>query len=165
MRRVMLAGTVAVVARELRADFNGDTLDDLAVGVPGEDIGTVRDAGAVNTLHGSAAGLAGTGQVLFQGDGGVGDAPEPDDRFGQALAKGIFSNNFNDDAFDELAVGVASEDVGDRPNAGLVNLLEGSAADGLLGSATVLFQGADLGGGARVGGTAESGDGFGVSVE
>jgi FG-GAP repeat len=145
--------------------YNGDDFYDLAVGAPGEDIGTVRDAGAVNTLHGSAVGLAGTGQVLFQGDGGLGDAAEPNDRFGQALAKGRFSNNFNDDAFDDLAVGVAFEDVGDRFDAGLVNLLDGSAADGLLGSGTVLFQGADLGGGARVGGTAEAGDVFGGSVE
>jgi hypothetical protein len=145
--------------------YNGDDFYDLAVGVPGEDIGTVRDAGAVNTLHGGDDGLAGTGQVLFQGDGGLGDAVEADDRFGQALAKGRFSNNFNDDAFDDLAVGVAFEDVGARPDAGVVNLLQGSAADGLLGSGAVLFQGADLGGGARVGGTAEAGDVFGVSVE
>jgi hypothetical protein len=159
------ARTGAVVAQELRADFNGDTLDDLAVGVPGEDIGTVRDAGAVNTLHGGDDGLAGTGQVLFQSDNSLGDVAEPNDRFGQALAKGRFSNNFNDDAFDDLAVGVAFEDVGVRLDAGLVNLLDGSAADGLLGSGTVLFQGADLGGGGRVGGTAEAGDLFGGSVE
>jgi tetrahydrodipicolinate N-succinyltransferase len=39
------------------------------------------------------------------------------------------------------------------------------AADGLVGSAAVLVQGADLGGGARVGGVAEAGDVLGVSVE
>jgi FG-GAP repeat len=145
--------------------YNGDDFYDLAVGVPGEDVGTVFDAGAVNTLHGSAGGLAGTGVTLFQGDGRVGDAAETGDRFGQALAKGRFFNDFNGDAFSDLAVGVPLEDVVARPDAGLVNLLEGSAADGLVGSAAVLVQGADLGGGARVGGAAEAGDVFGVSVE
>jgi hypothetical protein len=64
-------------------------------------------------------------------------------------------------AFSDLAVGVPLEDVGARLDAGLVNLLEGSAVGGLLGSNTVFFQGADLGGGARVGGTAEAGDALG----
>ena len=145
--------------------YNGDDFYDLAVGVPGEAIGTVSDAGAVNTLHGSAGGLAGTGVTLFQGRDGLGDAVEPGDRFGTTLAKGRFFNDFNGDAFSDLAVGVPFESVGNRLGAGLVNLLEGSAADGLVGSATVLVQGADLGGGARVGGAAEAGDALGVSVE
>ena len=145
--------------------YNGDDFYDLAVGAPGEDIGTVRDAGAVNTLHGSAGGLAGTGQVLFQGRDGLGDVVEFDDRFGQALAKGRFFNDFNGDAFSDLAVGAPFENVDGWPAAGLVNLLEGSAAGGLVGSGVVLFQGADLGGGARVGGNAEARDIFGGSVE
>ena len=35
-------------------DFNGDGFDDLAIGVPGEDIGrnTIKDADAVNVLYG-----------------------------------------------------------------------------------------------------------------
>ena len=144
--------------------YNGDDFYDLAIGTPGEDVGTVADAGAVNTMHGSAGGLAGTGQVLFQGDNALGDVIEAGDRFGQSLAKGIFFNDFNGDAFDDLAVGVALEDVGDRVDAGLVNLLPGTAA-GLQGVNTVLFQGADLGGGARVGGVAEAGDGLGAAVE
>jgi hypothetical protein len=144
--------------------YNGDDFYDLAIGTPGENVGTVADAGAVNTMHGSDGGLAGTGQVLFQGDNALGDVIEAGDRFGQSLAKGIFFNNFNGDAFDDLAVGVALEDVGDRVDAGLVNLLPGTAA-GLQGVNTVLFQGADLGGGARVGGVAETGDGLGAAVE
>jgi hypothetical protein len=144
--------------------YNGDDFYDLAVGVPGEDIGTVADAGAVSTMHGSAAGLAGTGTPLFQGNNGLGNVPELGDRFGQTLAKGIFSNNFNEDPFDDLAVGVALDDVGDRPDAGLVSLLQGSPA-GLQGADTVYFQGADLGGGAGVGGVAEASDLLGAAVE
>jgi hypothetical protein len=153
MRRAILAGTVvatllaAAQDRELRVDFNGDNLDDLAIGAPGEDLGVHADAGAVNVQHGSAGGPAGDGQVLSQG------TPEGGDRFGQALAKGRFFNDFNGDAFSDLAVGVPLEDVVARPDAGLVSLLEGSAADGLVGSAAVLVQGA------------EAGDVFGVSVE
>jgi hypothetical protein len=116
-------------------------------------------------VQGSAGGLIGTVQVRFQGGAGLGDVVEPNDRFGQSLAKGIFFNDFNGDAFSDLAVGVALEDVGDRVDAGLVSLLEGSAAGGLLGSSTVFFQGADLGGGASVGGTAEAGDALGAAVE
>jgi len=37
-------------------DFNGDGADDLAIGVPEEDIGAVADAGAVNILYGTPAG-------------------------------------------------------------------------------------------------------------
>ena len=59
--------TSAVVAQELRADFNGDDLDDLAVGVPGEDLGVHADAGAVNVQYGSAAGWPGTGRCSPRG--------------------------------------------------------------------------------------------------
>jgi hypothetical protein len=152
----------AVTPASLQADFNNDGADDLAVGVRGEDVAGAADAGAVNVLYGSGAGLTGTGSQQFTQ---VGSAAETGDRFGQALAKGRFFNDFNGDAFSDLAVGVPLEDVVARPDAGLVNLLEGSAADGLVGSAAVLVQGADLGGGARVGGAAEAGDVLGVSVE
>ena len=33
-------------------DFNGDDRDDLAIGVPFEDIGTTTDAGMVNVIYG-----------------------------------------------------------------------------------------------------------------
>ncbi len=38
-------------------DFNNDGKDDLAIGVPGEDIGNITNAGATNILYGSASGL------------------------------------------------------------------------------------------------------------
>ena len=38
-------------------DFNGDTFDDLAVGVPGESVGGTPNAGAVNILYGMLGGL------------------------------------------------------------------------------------------------------------
>jgi FG-GAP repeat protein len=106
-------------------DFNGDGDDDLAVGVRGEDIGAVANAGAVNLIYGSAAGLTATGdQIWHQDNPGVASAAESGDAFGSALAVGDFDN----DGFDDLAVGARDEDLGSAANAGAVNLLYGSAA-------------------------------------
>jgi FG-GAP repeat len=70
-------------------DFNNDGFADLAVGVPGEDVGNIRDGGAVNVLYGSASKLTGTGSQTFTQDtSGVGSSAEPGDFFGSALAAG-----------------------------------------------------------------------------
>jgi hypothetical protein len=67
-------------------DFNGDGRADLAIAVPGEALGAVTYAGAVNVLYGSANGLPGTGgQLLTQNSAGVTDTPEEGDIFGRAL--------------------------------------------------------------------------------
>jgi hypothetical protein len=116
-------------------DFNADGVDDLAVGAPGEDVGTAADAGAVGVLYGSAGGLTGTGSQQFrQGAGGVGGTAEPDDRFGWALAAGGFNTNSAAD----LAVGVPLEDIGTVDSAGAVNVLYGSAT-GLTGTGSQQF--------------------------
>jgi hypothetical protein len=116
--------------RSDRVDFNGDGFDDLAVGVPGEDLGTGSFAGAVDVLYGSAGGLAGSNQLLTQAN------PEAIDRFGFAVAKG----DFNADGFTDLAVGAPGEDLGAATLAGAVNVFYGSAA-GLPASSQVLTQG------------------------
>jgi hypothetical protein len=68
-------------------DYDGNGFADLAIGAPFEDIGSVLDAGAVDTLNGSAATLTTTGAgQFFQGSGGVPDTPEDGDTFGSALA-------------------------------------------------------------------------------
>ena len=46
-----------------KGDFNDDGIFDLAVGAPGEAVGTDAAAGAVNVLNGSSGGL--TGGPLF----------------------------------------------------------------------------------------------------
>jgi FG-GAP repeat len=126
-----------------RIDFNGDGFDDLAIGVPAEGVGAADLAGAVNILYGGAGGLAGTNQLLTQGN------PEPVDLFGVALAKG----DFNADGFTDLAVGAPNEDVGADPSAGAVNVFYGSAA-GLPATSQVLLQG-----------NPEIGDQFGVALD
>ena len=68
-------------------DYDNDTFADLAIGAPFEDIGTLLDAGAINTLDGSASTLTTTGaQQFFQGSGGVAGTPEEGDTFGTSLA-------------------------------------------------------------------------------
>jgi hypothetical protein len=141
----------AAPARSLQADFNSDGADDLAVGVPLDNVGTVVGAGAVNVLYGSSpGGLTGTGSQLFsQNTPGVPGNAEVDDGFGFALATG----DFNGDTFADLAVGAPSEGVGTAGAAGAVNVLYGSAT-GLTGSGSQLFT--------QVGGAAEAGDEFGA---
>jgi len=64
-------------------DADGDGFADLAIGVPGEDIGTVRDAGMVVVLRGSARGLTTAGVVSFtQNTANVPGTVEKGDRFG-----------------------------------------------------------------------------------
>src|SRR5918995_1471805 len=119
----------------LRADFNNDGAEDLAVGVPFESVGSIEAAGAVNVVYGSAGGLSGAGSQLFTQDtAGVGGAAEPFDQFGAALAAGDFDN----DGFADLAVGAPFESVGSIDAAGAVNVLYGSAG-GLSGAGSQLF--------------------------
>ena len=49
---LLLGGPGLAHAVEVQADFNGDGFADLAIGVPGEDIGSVASAGAVNVIYG-----------------------------------------------------------------------------------------------------------------
>ncbi|HEY7083060.1 MAG TPA: integrin alpha, partial [Nitrososphaeraceae archaeon] len=51
-----------VNAIEVKGDFNGDGNDDLAIGVPGEDLGSIfnADAGGVEVIYGSSNGLSAT---------------------------------------------------------------------------------------------------------
>src|SRR5262249_37566106 len=91
-------------------DFNSDGFADLAVGVANEDLGTGKsNAGAVNVIYGSAAGLTDVGNQLWTQDSqGVPDASENGDAFGVSLATG----DINGDGFDDMVVGVDAEDVG-----------------------------------------------------
>ena len=104
-------------------DFAGDGFDDLAMGVPYEDVGGDADAGAVNVLYGSSNGLTTTGdQQWDRDDSGVIGAASTGDRFGWSLAAGDFDN----DGYDDLAIGIPYEDRGSADNSGAVHILYGS---------------------------------------
>ncbi|WP_326787170.1 VCBS repeat-containing protein [Streptomyces sp. NBC_00151] len=65
-------------------DTDGDGYADVAVGAPGEAIGTVASAGAVAVLRGGASGLTGKGAVSFsQNATGVPGTAEKGDLFGR----------------------------------------------------------------------------------
>jgi hypothetical protein len=118
-------------------DFNNDGFSDLAIGVPNEDIGTLRDTGAVNVIYGSSGGLSSTAkpsQIWTQNSPDIEGGAELTDRFGSKLATG----DFNGDGFSDLAIGVPTESIGTIEAAGAVNVIYGSSA-GLSG--IVLSQG------------------------
>ncbi|MEF9882197.1 hypothetical protein [Streptomyces sp. P9-A4] len=61
----------------------GDGYDDAVIGAPGEDIGTVADAGMVTLLRGTARGLTGTGSASWtQNSPSVPGVVEKGDKFG-----------------------------------------------------------------------------------
>ena len=107
-------------------DFNDDGYDDLAVGAPHWDkqSGSINNAGAVHVLYGSATGLTTTGADLWHQDvSGISGACEGYDRFGASLASGDFDN----DGYDDLAIGVPDEEVSSQANTGMINVLYGDS--------------------------------------
>src|SRR5574337_1224048 len=72
---VMLCGLLGMAIFEacaapptIHADFDGDGFDDLVVGVSGEDIGGIVNAGAVNVIYGSSSGLSSSGNQIWHQD-------------------------------------------------------------------------------------------------
>jgi hypothetical protein len=135
-------------------DFNRDGYADLAIGVPFENVSAHSDAGAVNVIYGSAAGLTATGNQFWSQDSpGINNASERGDLFGFALA----TADFDGDSHADLAVGVPGEDP--PLDSGVVNVIYGSASG--LSSAGDQVWGQDHPG---IVGTAEPVDTFGYSV-
>lgn len=119
-------------------DFDGDGVDDLAIGTPYEDNdGGFVNAGAVQIFYGTAgendltSGLFALGSVSAQewrsGLPHVYGAHEANDRFGWSLAVG----DFDGDSYDDLAVGLPYETHGEGGGAlthgGAINVIMGSA--------------------------------------
>jgi hypothetical protein len=110
-------------------DFNQDGFADLVIGAPNEKLpnatGAAVSAGAVHVLYGSSSGLSAVNNQFWHGNSpGIGLAVETGDttgdRFGAALAVG----DFNDDGFDDLAVGIPERFT---TNVGAALILYGSA--------------------------------------
>ncbi|MCB9377587.1 MAG: FG-GAP repeat protein [Holophagales bacterium] len=106
-------------------DFDDDGYDDLAIGVPYEDVGNVEDAGAVQVIYGTPSGLTSLGnQLWIEDDPGIPGSSEPDDLFGASLAVG----DFDHDGYDDLAIGSPGEQVGSLAGAGIAHVLYGTAS-------------------------------------
>lgn len=100
---------------------------DLAIGVPGEDVGTTADAGQVNVLFGGSDGLrTARDEVIHQDSPGIQGTAEAFDRFGSVLSAGDLGKTRSF----ELIIGVPEEDIGGVEDAGAVQVVFGST-DGL----------------------------------
>ncbi len=99
-------------------DFDGDGVDELAVGVPGED----SSKGQVHVFAGGASGLVSSGALHLN----TGPFAQAGDRFGWSLAAG----DFDGDGKSDLAVGSPWDDVSIYVDAGSVSIIFADPAQG-----------------------------------
>lgn len=136
-------------------DFNHDGIKDLVVGVPRESVGSITRGGIVQVFYGTTDGISTGGQQLWnQNSDGVAGRVENGDSFGYSLAVA----DFNNDEYDDLAIGVEGEEIGDV-GCGAVAVLYGSG-DGLAAEGNQLWHQDSPG----ILGACEEGDSFGRTL-
>ncbi|MFD8920811.1 FG-GAP and VCBS repeat-containing protein [Streptomyces sp. NPDC059569] len=119
-------------------DTNRDGYADVAIGAPGEAIGSKRATGTVTVLRGSAKGLTGTNSKSFTQDtADVPGAAEADDQFGASVEL----TDSNKDGRAELVAGAFAENAG----AGSVWLFK-SGTSGITATGSTTFGAASVGG-------------------
>ncbi len=138
-------------------DFDCDGFDDLAIGMPGEDLVGATDGGRLLVLFSAGHdGLSSVDREIWgQNSPVIEDDAENSDQFSTVLAAG----DFNDDGCDDLVVGVPFENIGAEADAGAVNVIYGSA-EGLSGDFDDFWH-QDL---ANIDGVAQAGDHFGRAL-
>lgn len=101
-------------------DYNRDGFDDLAIGAPGEDIGSTLDAGNSLVVYGSASGIDTAAFKVFNlNTPGIVGSAGVTDQLGNTLASG----DFNNDKVDDLAIGIFQIDDGVGTNLGGISLV------------------------------------------
>lgn len=126
-------------------DINGDGLDDVLVGVPGEAIGARKAAGNAIVLYGNNASRIGAASDWMAQGGLLSGSAEAGDKVGAAVAVG----DLDEDGFADVSIGAPGEAIGARKLAGAVNVAFGSP-NGIARKAW-LQQGSVLGGGSESG--------------
>ncbi|MFD0551450.1 FG-GAP repeat protein [Streptomyces rectiviolaceus] len=127
-------------------DVTGDGLADLAVGAPGETVGTVAGTGSVTLLKSSGSTFT-SGKAWHQETAGVPGVAEEGDHFGASVRLKDINKNGKAD----LATGATGEDIAATRDVGAVWVLRGTST-GLTSSYAASFNGSDFGlGGADAG--------------
>lgn len=113
------------------ATYSGRECDSLAIGAPGEDVGSIVAAGAVHVMYAADYGggifygyepVGSGGTVMFHQDSsGIPSPAETDDGFGAALGK------VSAGAYDSLWVGVPGEATGSCEYDGTTQVFPGSS--------------------------------------
>jgi FG-GAP repeat len=138
-------------------DFDGDSFDDLLVGVTFESLSGGAYAGAANVIYGTATGLDDPGDQFWNQDTtGISNDAEPNDSFAFAVTAG----DFDGDGFDDAAFGVPGEDLTGATDAGGVAVIYGKTGSGLNEAGDDFWHQNSSG----IEDTAEKGDIFGIAV-
>ncbi len=103
-------------------DFNNDGRDDLAVGVPYQEVGGKPNAGATHVFYGSSSGLTAAGdQRWTENTPNIAGKANGSDHLGWALR--AFDQDGDGDA--DLAISIPDQNLGGVANAGVVLVLKG----------------------------------------
>lgn len=146
--------TIVYLARHTRrgpeCDFDGDARSDLAIGIPGQDLDGLVNAGAVEILYGGSNGLKANGsQQLHRGLSFVAGGLDAKAQFGASVVCG----DFNADLYSDLAIGAPGD-----ADEGSVTVMYGSPTG-------LKFRGDEWSqDSSGVAGVGRSGDRFGASL-
>ncbi len=135
-------------------NFDNDPYADLAVGVPGEDVAGQRNAGAVHVIFGGPNGLTRRDVVIHQNRPGMADRAEANDFFGEFIT----AADIDSDGGCDLVVGIPSEDVGTKVDAGAIQVIFGGP-NGLTRRNQIIHRDTR-----RVNGRATAGERFGAPL-